>query len=136
MLLVYQPEGSEEPQVFPYDPRKLMSVERELVEKLTGFDYATWTQKVMVGHSRARRSLLFVMLKRQHPKLRFDDVDFAWDELTIQHSRQEYDSIIDQVESNIDLTPAEKAVALEKLRMERETAYDDPGKAVRPPIVE
>jgi lipase chaperone LimK len=113
-----------------------MSPERELIEKLTGKLYAEWTQEVMRGGSRARRVLLYIMLKRQHPALRFDDVDFAWDELTLQQSKQEYDDLIAQIEGNETLSTADIAMAVDKLRKDQLTAHDDPGKRAELPIVE
>lgn len=136
MLLVYKPDGTDEPQVFPYNPRKLMSVERELIEKISGKLYAEWSQDVVRGGSRARRVLLYIMLKRQHPTIKYDDVDFAWDELTLQQSKQEYDELIAQIEINPALSQAEIDMTIEKLRKDKETAYDDPGKQAELPIVE
>ncbi|MEU3667532.1 hypothetical protein [Streptomyces virginiae] len=90
MYLVYQPEGSDEPQRWRYNPKKLMSAEREMLERVTGRDFSEFTQAVMKGNSTCRRALLFMYLKREHPgKVRFEDVDFAWDELRLEYSRAE-----------------------------------------------
>ncbi|MEU6491084.1 hypothetical protein ABZ890_11905 [Streptomyces sp. NPDC046984] len=133
MYLVYSPEGSEEPQRWKYQPKKLMSVERELLERLTSKNFSEFTVDVQKGNSRCRRALLFIYLKRQHPGLKFDDVDFAWDELTLEHSRGELLLMREQL---ADSVPADQLDAVRaKLDEEIAEAYEDPaeeGKAQLP----
>jgi hypothetical protein len=124
VYLVYKPEGSEEPQRWKYNPKKLMSPERERIEQLTGLDFAEFTQRVVKGNSRCRRALLFVYLKRQHPTTRFEDVDFAWDELTLEYSRAELQQIRDQAAEG--MTPEQAAIALPKMDEEIAAAFEDP----------
>jgi hypothetical protein len=135
VILVYQPEGSDEPTRWTYNPRKLMSAEREAIERRTGMIYSEFTQAVVAGSSLCRRALLFVMLKRDHPTTKWDDVDFAWDELQLQYSVAEYDQMIEDASEN--LSGEQREAVLASFRAERETAYEDPaeeGKA-RPPVV-
>lgn len=136
MYLVYKPEGDEEPQRWRYDPRKLMSVEREDIERRTGKDFADFVKSVVAGNSLCRRALLFTFLRREHPKTRFEDVDFAWDELELQFSKAEYGEMREKALEN--LTGDELAAALRQIDSEIDDAYEDPeesGKA-RPPIVD
>lgn len=135
MYLIYQPEGSEEPQRWTYNPRRLMSAEREAIERRTGMVFADFTKAVIQGSSVARRALLWVMLKRDHPTMRYDDVDFAWDELKLEYSKQEYADMI--AKAGEELSGAERESVLASLQAEREAALDDPeqeGK-VLPPVV-
>jgi len=133
MYLVYQPEGSEEPQRWKYQPKRLMSAERELLEKLTSRNFSDFTVDVQKGNSRCRRALLFIYLKRQHPTLKFDDVDFAWDELTLEHSKGELQLMREQLSDEI---PPEQLDAVRaKLDEEIAAAFEDPeeeGKAQLP----
>lgn len=133
MYLVYQPEGSEEPQRWKYQPKKLMSAERETIERLTGQNFTEFTVAVQKGNSRCRRALLYVYLKREHPTLKFDDVDFAWDELTLEHSKGELLLMREQLPDNV---PPEQLDAVRaKLDEEIAAAYEDPdeeGKAQLP----
>ncbi|WP_030387072.1 hypothetical protein [Streptomyces sp. NRRL S-241] len=135
MYLVYQPEGSDEPQRWAYNPRRIMSVERERIEKITGRDWSDFTAAVMKGNSLCRRALLFVFLKRAHPTTRFEDVDFAWDELRLEHSRGELLLIREQIVEN---APADQRDAmLAKFDEEIASAIDDPeeeGKAQLPVV--
>lgn len=123
MYLIYQPEGADEPQRFKYKPNKLMSVEREMLERRTGMKFAEFTQAVLQGSSLCRRALLFLFLKRDHPGVRWEDVDFAWDELTLEFSRQEYQAMRDAIAAN-DAGP-EQAAKLEALDREIESAIDE-----------
>lgn len=132
MYLVYSPEGSDEPQRFKYLPKKLRSADREMLERKTGLNYGQFTQDVMQGNSVCRRALLYMFLRREHRNLSFEDVDFAWDELTLEYSKGELHAIRAEVEAN---APADaRAAALEKIDQQIAEAYDedDEGKASLP----
>ena len=88
MKVTYSPEDGDE-QVFDYNPNKLLSAEREALEKRTGMSFQQFTMGVLRGHSLCRRALLHVLLKRQHPGISYDDVDFCWDELTVEMTKGE-----------------------------------------------
>jgi hypothetical protein len=135
VYLVYQPEGSDEPTRWQYNPRKLMSAEREAIERHTELPFAEFTQAVMKGSSVCRRALLWVMLKRDHPTTRYADVDFAWDELKLEFAKQEYAQMMRDAEEN--LSGEQLAQTLKGLQAELDDAEDDPdleGK-VLPPVV-
>jgi hypothetical protein len=133
MYLVYTPEGADEPKRWKYSPKRLMSAEREMLERRTGRNFSEFTQDVLKGNSQCRRALLFMFLKREHPGVRYEDVDFAWDELTLEHSKGELLAMREQVADNV---PAEQLTAvLAKLDEEIASAYEDPddeGKASLP----
>lgn len=123
MYLVYQPEGDEQPQRWKYNPRKLMSAERELLERKTGKNFTEFTKDVVAGSSVCRRALLYVFLKRAHAKLRYEDVDFAWDELRLEYSKGELQQIRDEVADA--LSGDQAAAALAKLDEQIADAFDD-----------
>jgi hypothetical protein len=124
VYLVYKPEGSEEPKRWKYNPKKLMSPEREMLERHTGKNFSEFTIDVVKGNSLCRRALLFMYLKRDHAGTRFDDVDFAWDELTLEYSKGELRELRETVAEN---APADqKAAALAKLDEQIAAAFEDP----------
>lgn len=125
MFLVYQPEGQDEPTRWRYNPKKLMSVEREDLERRTGRNFSEFTADVLKGNSLCRRALLFTFLRRDHPKTRFEDVDFAWDELTLEYSRQEYEQM--RAKALESMHGDDLAAALAHFDKELETALDDSG---------
>lgn len=133
MFLIYQPEGQPEPTRWRYDPHKLMSVEREDLERRTGRNFSQFTSDVLQGNSLCRRALLFTYLRRDHPKTKFEDVDFAWDELKLEYSKQEWQ----QFRENVLETQHgdELATSLSVIDKHLEEALDDTetlGKAVLP----
>jgi len=133
MYLKYEPEGSDEPKRWKYQPKKLMSAEREMLERYTGKNFTEFSTDVLKGNSKCRRALLYLYLKREHPTLKFDDVDFAWDELSLEHSKGELLLMRENVRESV---PADQlAAVLEKLDEEIAEADEDPdeqGKAQLP----
>lgn len=129
MYLVYHPEGSDEPTRWKYNPNKLMSAEREAIERRTSMDYLAFAQAVVSGNSLCRRALLFTFLKRENPKIRFEDVDFAWDELELQFSKQELTKMREAAADS--MSGSELTAALDAIDAEIATAPDEaePGKA-------
>lgn len=133
MYLVYTPDGGDE-QRWEYNPRKLKATEREMLERRTERNFSKFTSDCLEGNSLCRRALLFMFLRRQHPHVRWDDVDFAWDELKLEYSKQELQQMRDQVDAN--MTGSDREMALARLDQEIESAYDDgneeAGKALLP----
>jgi hypothetical protein len=127
VYLVYKPEGSEEPQRWRYNPKKLMSAEREMLERRTGKNFTEFTIDVQKGNSQCRRALLFMYLKRDHPGVKYEDVDFAWEELTLEHSKGELILMREQVIDNVP--PDQLDGVLEKLDEEIAEAFEDPEEA-------
>ncbi|AZM91431.1 hypothetical protein [Streptomyces sp. W1SF4] len=135
MYLVYKPEGSEEEQRWEYNPRRIMSAEREALEKRTGKDFSDFTKAVANGNSGCRRALLHMYLKREHPTLRYEDVDFAWDELTLVQTRAELVFIREQAAEHASPDQREAMLAgLDQAIAEADDGPGDEGK-VLPPIV-
>lgn len=134
MFLVYKPEGSQEATRWRYNPRKMMSAERENIERLTGRNWSEFTKEVVAGSSLCRRALLFTFLKRDHPSaVKFDDVDFAWDELSLEYSKGE---LVQLRQAAADAASGEqRAAILAKLDEQIAEAVEDPddeGKASLP----
>ncbi|WP_326597747.1 hypothetical protein [Streptomyces sp. NBC_01803] len=132
MYLVHHPEGQEEPTRYKYLPRKLRAVDREELERRSGMNFAEFTQAVVQGNALCRRALLFMFQRRDHPSLRFDDVDFAWDELKLEYSRGELAKMREGIEQSVPA--AQRAAVLAALDEQIATAYNevDEGKASLP----
>lgn len=132
MYLVYQPEGQDEPTRYKYLPRKLRSVDREELERRSGMNFATFTKEVVEGNALCRRALLYMFQRREHPKLRFDDVDFAWDELKLEYSKGELIKMREGIEESVPA--AQRAAVLATLDEQIKDAFDeaDEGKASLP----
>lgn len=123
MKVIYSPEDGEQ-KVFNYNPNKLLSAEREALEKRTGKSFSDFAQGVLAGDSRCRRALLHVLLKRTDPTIQYDDVDFCWDELTVEMTKGEIqlaveelrkkkgtDELIENMLSQVDDAPEDEGKA-------------------------
>lgn len=89
MHITYAPEDqpAEAAQRWEFDPGRVRSVEAEMIEKRYGQNFDTWRNDVRAGSARARRVLLWHLLRRKHHTLRFEDVpDFLMAELVVEHS--------------------------------------------------
>jgi hypothetical protein len=126
LKVTYSPEDGDE-QVFDYNPNKLMSAEREALESRTGKPFSDFAMGVLKGDALCRRALLHVLLKRQHPTLRFDDVDFCWDELTVEMTKGEIDLAVARLREK-----GGSEQMIEGMLAQRETAPEDEGKARLP----
>ena len=83
MQFVYKPEGAE-PRKWDFDPSKLLNVEAEAIERQTGLTYAEWGEAVTKGSMTALHGLLWVLLKRDQPTLKYDAVQFCLADLDFE----------------------------------------------------
>jgi hypothetical protein len=86
MRVIYTPEGGDE-QVFDFQVPQLMSFEAEWLEEAGGDQWDTiaeWAEKFDRGSMRAIRAALWIMLRRNDPKLRFSDLVVRLSELKVE----------------------------------------------------
>ena len=83
MRVTYTPEDGEE-QVWDFDPRRVRQSEAEMIEKRAGCRWDEWVTLCKAEQAGALRVLLWHLMRRQHPALRFDDVpDFYMGEISV-----------------------------------------------------
>ncbi len=114
MRFSYTPEGAE-PRSWDFDPNRLMSPEAEAIERHTGMTFEEWGTQVGKGSMTALHGLLYVLLKRSDPTLRYDAVSFCLAEVDFVLDDDETRQAIATLEAKDDLTEAEQA-ALVALR--------------------
>jgi hypothetical protein len=85
---VYKPEGAE-PKKWDFRPDKLMNAEAEAIERLTKMTYGQWSEAVTEGSVLAIHGLLYVLLKREVPTLKWDQVQFSMSEVDFELTDQE-----------------------------------------------
>ncbi|SCL43154.1 hypothetical protein GA0074692_6737 [Micromonospora pallida] len=136
MYLVYAPEGGEE-QRWEYKPGRLRVMEMEAIDRHTGLAYGSdFKVALLKGQTSARRALLWTFLRRQHPTLKYSDVDFYDDELRLERTKSEVEAAITELENvpDGDLSPEDRMAALMVLRQQLAKAPEDPpGKAEASP---
>jgi len=141
MFVRYAPEGGQE-QSWEFDPHQVRAAEAEVIEKRYGKGYEEWVNGVRSGEVKARRVLLWHLLRRQHHTLRFEDTpDFLLSELVCEHSVAELWTIKERMDkANLDPDQREQVlVALDieiSEAMAREQARSAPAGAPLPETLE
>lgn len=131
MKLVYTPDGDQE-QSWVYKPGKVRAGDAELIERRSGMPWGEFNQALARGSILCRRALLWHFLRRTHPTLRFEDVDFALDELKLEFDREELAAVREQVATTKlpEGTPEElRDVMLAELDKQVAEAPEPEGKA-------
>jgi hypothetical protein len=98
MRVIYEPIG-EARQEFEYRPRELMSFDSEAIEDVGGPTWGTYEEfgdKLIAGNLKARRALLWIMLRRQNPRLRFPDLVIRADEVRIASDADDLRAYLEQ----------------------------------------
>lgn len=112
MHITYQPEDAKdgEHQVWDFDPSRVRAGEAELIERRFGGHYDQWRDGVRSGNVKARRILLWHLMRKQHHTLRLEDVpDFYMSELLVEHSVTELIELLNRMEkSTMDETTREQ----------------------------
>lgn len=129
MILIYKPDGQEQQQ-WLVQLGKLRVMETEAIEKRTGLAYGTeFKAELLKGATRARRALLWTYLRREHPALRFEDVDFCDDELELQMDRDELAESRARLLATDDMDADIKVLTLAEIDRQLAEAPEPPGKA-------
>lgn len=100
MQFVYRPDGAE--RRWDFDPMKLMNAEAEVIERRTGMMYGDWSSQVTQGSMLALHGLLFVMLKREEPTLKWDEVQFNLSMVDFEVDDQEEAELLGQLQARVD----------------------------------
>lgn len=86
MYVTYKPEDGEV-QEWEFHPDRVRVSEQVMVEKRAGVRWDEWVQGVKLGRAESRRVLLWHLIRRRHPGLRWDDTpDFYAGELVVEQS--------------------------------------------------
>lgn len=98
MHVTYQPEDGDH-QRWDFDPGRIRAAEAELIEKRYGQNWDRFRADVQSGNIKARRVLLWHLLRRTHHTLRYEDTpDFYTGELLVEHSVTELNTLKDRLE--------------------------------------
>ena len=131
MKVVYRPDGGEA-QSWTYKPGKVRAGDAELIERRVGVSWDEFNRQVAQGSALARRALLWHFQRQTHPTLRFEDVDFAMDELRVEFDRDEIATIREQlakVKLPDGVPEQAREAVLASLDAETRKAPEPPGKA-------
>lgn len=98
MQFVYKPEGVE-PLTWEFNPGKLMSPEVEAIERYTGQAFGDWVEQLERGSFTAIHGLLYVLLKRTRPTLKWNEVEFCMDEVGWDLSPEDMAAMVENLEA-------------------------------------
>lgn len=132
MIITYTPKG-EQPQRFDYDSEDVRAKDAEQIEAKSGIPWESFGLLVQQGSMKARRVLLWHLLRQQHGTLRLDDVDFASKELSVEFNVKEYKEFREAVVRNASGIPAEQrenVLARVDAEIEKAEAAEAEGKAL------
>lgn len=98
MYVTYKPEG-EPVQTWDFDPGTVRAGAAEQIERRFNGNWDLWRAQVKSGSAKARRVLLWHLLRQTHHTLRYEDTpDFLMSELVVEHSVAELLEIRDRLE--------------------------------------
>jgi hypothetical protein len=136
MFVRYTPEGTDKTTEWAFRADKLLNAESEEIERRTGMDFSDWVQKLPPAtiSIRALHGLLFVLLKRDVPTLKWENVAFNVSELEFE---LELDEKVDFRDSLKNLLAEGKVPdELVEATQEQIDAFDTEIAAVHPAIDE
>lgn len=132
--VTYKPKNSikEAHRAWDFDPSDMLQSQAEMVEKRYGGRFSDWVKSVQAGEARARRVLLWHLLRLEHHTLRMEDVpDFRMGELEVEYSISDLQKLRTQVhESSMDDKTKEET--LEALDLEIATRLGKTADEVTP----
>lgn len=122
MIIKYAPTGGTEI-VWDFHPDQLSSLEAELLEDATGYSLDEFDERLLKGRVKCKRAVLWLRLRHDHPKLRFDEVEFTVGELTMSFDREEKTRLLQAIDA-AGLSGPERDLAIKLLTDDEETEPD------------
>lgn len=138
MFVTYKPEDPADGdcQEWTFTPGRIRASEAQILEREFGENWDNFAAGVQSGNMKARRVLLWHLLRRAHPLMKFADVpDFFTSELTVEFEVSELAPLLEKIaKATLPDAQKEQTVAALELAMseamEREGALaEEPGKA-------
>jgi hypothetical protein len=128
------PEGVRE---WSYEPGELSSADAEAIEDVTGWTYEEFGQALWSGSVRAKRALLWVLRRRDDPRLPYDQVEFKVQDMFVGLAPDEADVVRAALTAG-DVPPLQQmvleqllgAVRDDAVRVAGDTPAGDQGKAM------
>jgi hypothetical protein len=106
--LTFKPEGSSARE-WIIKPKRLMNVEAEEIERRTNMTFEEWSAALQKGSMLAYHGLLFVLLRREQPKLSWESVRFCGEDVDLEYELDEKIEIRDNLKAGLDAMDADRA---------------------------
>ncbi len=121
-------------QTWEFAPRLVKAGAAEVIEKRMDQRFDEWVDAVLAGSAKARRVLLWHLLAREHPFLRFEDApDFAMGELVVDRDLSElieWRKVIDSYKGSESVRQQGLDEVDDLIAIEQAKGAELPGKAI------
>lgn len=124
--LIYTPEGSDTPKTWDFSFGRLLSPERIAIEKMTGIGWQNVQRGFFENRGDVIHALLYVLLKRDLPALRPDEVVFCDDEIGLDVTDEEAAETLKVLRAKANLTDDEANALAELEGRGGDSGDDDP----------
>jgi hypothetical protein len=114
LRITYTPDDGEKRE-WQFKGRTLMATEAEAIEKVTGILWGEFSARLMQGSPTAKRGLLWALLKREEPTLRYGDMDFPIGAAEVELDDEEKADIRAAIMRSPNLSEDERREALAQL---------------------
>jgi len=121
LIVTYARSGGET-QKWDYKPGDVLSAEAETLERITDKTFDEINTGLLRGAVWARRGVLWMLMKRDNPSLKYADVQFKSGEVQVDWSTDERAEMRKAIEANTDLTEDERELAIAALGEDEEPA--------------
>lgn len=128
MIVTYSPADGQQ-RTWQYKSAELPSADAEALEEVVPPSFDEWQQQLLRGGAKARRALLWVLLRRDDPTLKFGDVEFRMGELEVEFDSDEKQRALAEVEKDPNIAEEDKAQLRELLA---DQGGDEQGKGRTP----
>jgi hypothetical protein len=128
MYLTYKP-ADEDPQEFIFIPDEINSFDAEAIESATNWTWEEFMLKLQTGSFKARRALLWVLLRTVHRGLAFRDVKFNKNQVELEYDVDEMAKLIKQIKEQPDQDGFNKDAFIAQMEKEMETARPAPAES-------
>lgn len=125
MKISYTPEGGERRE-WTYKPNKMLSIDAEAIERVTGWTFQEFGEKFMAGSALAQHALLWILLRKDNRGLKFSEVRFAMDEFDMDFDAEERAAMREVLENDGAELDDDERAQLEKYLAEEEIEVADP----------
>ncbi len=96
-------------------PEKMLSTEAEAIEGVTTLSFVQWGQALLNGSAICGRALVWVLLKRENPPLRFRQVDYPIGALSVELDNEEKAKLRVELARNEDMSEEDRKAIIAAL---------------------
>lgn len=127
MYLTYKPSGGEgESQEFIFIPGQCDNFDSEAIENATAWTWEEFLMNLRKGSVKARRALLWILLRRVHRGLQLRDVHFKNSEVELEYDKNEMQDLINGFRDQPEQPGMDKGSILEMMELEVQKARPAP----------